>query len=60
MAVTNITVWPFFPPSCFSATNPGDVDASPLPESVIDNARKAEKVQPGRQIAIALDTKVRV
>lgn len=26
-------------------------------QSVIDNAREAEKVQPGRQIAIALDTK---
>jgi pyruvate kinase len=26
-------------------------------ESVIDNARQAEKVQKGRQIAIALDTK---
>jgi pyruvate kinase len=26
-------------------------------QSVIDNARKAEKVQVGRQIAIALDTK---
>ncbi len=26
-------------------------------ESVIDNAREAEKVQKGRQIAIALDTK---
>lgn len=26
-------------------------------QSVIDNARKAEQVQPGRQIAIALDTK---
>lgn len=26
-------------------------------QSVIDNARQAEKVQPGRQIAIALDTK---
>lgn len=26
-------------------------------QSVIDNARKAEKVQAGRQIAIALDTK---
>lgn len=26
-------------------------------QSVIDNARAAEKVQPGRQIAIALDTK---
>lgn len=26
-------------------------------ESVIDNAREAEKVQPGRPIAIALDTK---
>jgi pyruvate kinase len=26
-------------------------------ESVIDNARQAEKVQPGRQVAIALDTK---
>ena len=26
-------------------------------ESVIDNAREAERVQKGRQIAIALDTK---
>lgn len=26
-------------------------------QSVIDNARAAEKAQPGRQIAIALDTK---
>jgi pyruvate kinase len=26
-------------------------------QSVIDNAREAERVQPGRQIAIALDTK---
>ncbi|KAH9892187.1 pyruvate kinase [Xylariomycetidae sp. FL2044] len=26
-------------------------------QSVIDNAREAEKVQPGRQVAIALDTK---
>lgn len=26
-------------------------------ESVIDNAREAEKVQKGRQVAIALDTK---
>jgi pyruvate kinase len=26
-------------------------------QSVIDNAREAEKTQPGRQIAIALDTK---
>jgi pyruvate kinase len=26
-------------------------------ETVIDNARQAEKVQKGRQIAIALDTK---
>jgi pyruvate kinase len=26
-------------------------------QSVIDNARQAEKVQPGRQLAIALDTK---
>jgi pyruvate kinase len=30
---------------------------SHLPESVIDNARQAEKVQKGRQVAIALDTK---
>lgn len=28
-----------------------------IAESVIDNAREAEKVQKGRQVAIALDTK---
>lgn len=28
-----------------------------LSESVIDNVREAERVQPGRQVAIALDTK---
>jgi pyruvate kinase len=28
-----------------------------LVETVIDNAREAEKVQKGRQVAIALDTK---
>lgn len=31
--------------------------ADPLTESVIDNARTAEKTQAGRQVAIALDTK---
>lgn len=29
----------------------------PYHQSVIDNARAAEKAQPGRQVAIALDTK---
>lgn len=32
-------------------------NTEPPAESVIDNARQAEKVHPGRPIAIALDTK---